>query len=97
MTIIKKYDLQIEQYNIYHINIISMKNIIAMAKKYRKNEEPLAMETIDKIGKAEVVKMSTIIDLHSKYSQAISDVDKKAARDLGLIGIKKYQRYVSQI
>lgn len=34
--------------------------------------------------------MSSTIDLDSKYISAISNIDMEAAKNLGLIGVKKY-------
>ena len=64
--------------------------MIRVVEKDRKNEKLLAMENVDKITKAEVAKVLNLIDLGSKHSWAICNVDMDAARNLGLIGIKKY-------
>ena len=45
-----------------------MKYIIAMAKRSGKNKELLAMENADKTAMAEIAKVSSGIDLGSKYS-----------------------------
>ncbi len=75
-----------------------MKDMIAAAERGRKNEGQLAMENLlDKTAMAEVAKVSSVIDLGSKYSWAISDADIDVARDLGLTGIKKYWRCAGQI
>lgn len=86
----KEYDLQIQQYNIYHINIIKIKNIIVVAENSLENKELLVIENVNKITIAKVIKVSSIIDLESKYSWIISNANIDIAKDLGLIGIKKY-------
>ena len=48
------------------------------------------MENINKIALIEVVKILSLINLDGKYMWVISNVKIDAARDLGLIGIKKY-------
>lgn len=83
------YNIQIWQDNIRHINIIAMKDIIKVAKKNRKNQEPLA----EKFNKAAIIKIAKVlkaIDMNSKYKQAINNTDINAARDLRLTSIKKY-------
>ncbi len=86
----KEYNLQIRQHNVFYRNIITMKDVIAVAEKGRKNKKLLAMENIDKTAMTEVAKMSSTIDLRSKHSWAISNTDIDVVRDLGLINIKKY-------
>lgn len=94
----KEYNLQIRKHNIYHKNIIAMKNMLAVTEKNRKNEEQLAMENIlNKSAMAEVIKVSNVIDLGSKYSWAISNTDIDVAKDLGLTGMKKYRTCTGQI
>lgn len=41
--------------------------------------------------------MSNLIDLDSKYIQAISNTDIDVTRDLRLTSMKKYQRHTGQI
>ena len=67
-----------------------MKNMIVVAKKDGENKELLAIQNADKIKMAKIVKVSSAIDLGSKYSWAINNVDMNTAGDLGLISIKKY-------
>ncbi len=68
-----------------------MNDVILVAKR---GGELLAMENADKTVIAEVAKVSSVIDLGSKHSWAISNTDIDTAEDLGLTGIKKYQRRV---
>ena len=68
-----------------------------MVKKSRENGGLLAMENIDKTAMAEVAKISSAINLGNKYNWAISNADIHVTKDLGLTGINKYWRYVSQI
>ena len=46
---------------------------------------------------AEVVKVLSAIDLESKYSWVISNIDMDTTGDLGIISIKKYWWHASQI
>lgn len=71
--------------------------MIAIAKRGRKNRGLLALENIDKSAIAEVVKLSSIIDLGNIYNWAISNANIDTARDLRLTDIKKYWRCTSQI
>ncbi len=72
--------------------------MVVVAEKGRKNKKQLVMENLlDKTAMAKVAKVLIVIDLGSKYSWAISDIDINIARDLGLTDIKKYWRYASQI
>lgn len=43
---------------------------------------------------AEVAKMSIIINIGYKYRWAISNIDMDAARNLGLINVRKYWRFI---
>lgn len=67
-----------------------MKDMIVVAERSRENKELLAIQNIDKIVIAEVVKVLSAIDLESKYSWVISSTNMNIIRDLGLISIKKY-------
>lgn len=49
----------------------------------------MAIENIDKTAMAEITKVSSAINLESKYNWAISNADIDATRDLGLIAIQK--------
>lgn len=69
--------------------------MIAIAKRGEANKELLTIENTNKITIVENAKMSNIIDFNSKYYQAISNMNIDAARNLGLIDIKKYQKYAS--
>lgn len=64
--------------------------MIILAKKSRNNKERLAIKNIDKAAIIEIAKMLSVIDFDSKYSWAISNNDMNAAKNLRLIGIKKY-------
>lgn len=65
----KEYDLQIWQYNVRYRNRIAIQDMIAIAKKDRKNEELLAIENLlNKTVIGEVVKMLSVINLVSQYS-----------------------------
>lgn len=44
----KKYNSQIRKHNIYHTNIVMMKDMIVAAKKNRKNGEQLVMKNAKK-------------------------------------------------
>ncbi len=59
----KKYDSQIQQYNIYYRNTIVIKNVIVVVKKSRENKKLLVMKNIDKTAIAEVTKVLSTIDL----------------------------------
>ncbi len=75
-----------------------MEDVVAVAKKSRKNKKQLAIEKlIDIIVMAEVAKVSSVIDLGSQYSWTINNADIDVARDLGLTGIKKYWSCAGQI
>ena len=93
----KEYDSQIRKHNIRYTNIIVIKDMIAAAKRGRKNGEPLAMENVDKTVMGELAKVSNTIDLGNQYIQAISNGDIDVARDLELTSIKKYWRCAGQI
>ncbi len=67
-----------------------MKDVIAMAERGGENIELLVIDNADKTTVAEFTKMSSIIDLRSKHSWAISNTNMDATRDLGRIGIKIY-------
>ena len=73
-----------------------MKDII-ISKIAKKQEKQLVVRNGDKIAKAEIAKMSSSIDLDSQYMWAISNIDYDAVRNLGLISIKKNQRFAGQI
>lgn len=65
----KKFELQIQQHNVHFINIIIIKDIVAAAKRDRKNKERLIMKNLlNKIAIVEVAKISNIIDHGGKYS-----------------------------
>ncbi len=74
-----------------------MEDMIILAEKSRENEELLVIENVNKTLMAEVVKVSSAIDLHRKCTWIINNSDMDIAKDLGLTGIKKYWRCTSQI
>ena len=84
----KEYNSQIRQHNICHMNIIAIKDVIAVAERGRENGELLVIKNMDKTVIAEVAKVSSAIKLGHKYSQAISNADIDVAGNLGLIDIK---------
>ena len=87
----KEYDAQIWQYNIHHINVIAMKDVI-ISKKALEKEGQLVVRNADNIALAEVGRTLSPMNLDGKYIWAISNVDIDAVRDLGLTGIKKHWR-----
>lgn len=90
----KENDLQIQQNNIYHTNIIVMKHIIEVAEKNRENGRLLIIKNVNKTVLSKVAKILSIIDFGNMYSQAISNTNIDTTPNLGLTNIKKYQRYV---
>lgn len=57
----------------------------------------LVDENIDKIVMVDIIRTSSLINLNSRYIQAISNININAAKNLGLINIKKYGKHMSQI
>lgn len=74
-----------------------MKNVIIVTESDGENKELLAIENANKTIIMEVIKALIAINLRIKHNQAINNADIDVTRNLGLIGIKKYQRYTSQI
>lgn len=70
-----------------------MINMIILAQKNKANEGLLVIENVDKTLIIEITKMLKAINLNNKHSQNINIVNK----NLKLIDIKKYWKYVSQI
>ena len=95
-TIKNEYDMQIRRHNIRHTNEIAMKDVV-ISKKAQEKERQLELRNADKIAQAKVARSSSPMDLDGKYMWVMSNVNIDAARDLGLIGIKKYQRLTVQI
>lgn len=93
----KEYDSQIWQKNIRHTNLIAIKNLIAIAKKDRKNRELLVIENKNKTAMVKVAKVSSVIDLGNKYSWVISNINIEIARDSRLTSIKQYWKCIGQI
>ena len=81
--------MQIWQYNVCHINMITIKEIIILKKALEK-ERQLEMRNTDKIALAKIGRTSSPMDLDGKYMKAISNVDINMARDLGLTNIEKH-------
>lgn len=57
----------------------------------------MIIENTNKIAIAKVAKVSNAIDLGNKYNWIISNTNIDEARNLKLIGIKKYWRCTDQI
>lgn len=58
--------MQIRQHNIYHKNLIVIKDVIISEKSRDKKEESVR-KNIDKIMLVEVVRMFNLIHLNGKY------------------------------
>lgn len=56
--------MQIWQYNVCHINITVLKDVIKSAERGRKNQGPLAEKVVDK---TEITKVLRAINMDSKY------------------------------
>lgn len=87
--------MQIQQYNIYHINIITMKNIIISKNQKKKNQ--FVIKNTNKIILAEVAKTLSLINFNSKYIQIINNIHIYIAKNFKFTSIIKYQKYTSQI
>lgn len=74
-----------------------MTDVIIMTESGEKNKKLLAIEYVNKIAIVEVAKVSSSIDLRNKHNQVISNTNMDVAKDLKLIGIKKYQKCTDQI
>lgn len=59
-------------------------------RKNPKKESKLIMGNTNKIALIKVAKMSNLMDLDSKYIQAISNINFDATKNLKLTGIKNY-------
>lgn len=66
-----------------------MKDMIIWEKGREKEEEFVEGNT-DIIALTKIVKMSSIVNLNSRYIWAISNVNINATKNLELINIKKY-------
>lgn len=64
--------------------------MIIVIEKVRENIELLAIKKIDKIVIAEVIKISSTINLGIQHNQAISNADINIAKDFRLNCMKKY-------
>ena len=84
----KEYDSQIWQDNVCHTNIIAMKDMIIKEKARKK--ERLLKGIADTTAPTEVAQALSLVDLARKYIWAINNANIDAAKELGLIGIKKY-------
>ena len=87
--------MQIWQYNVRYTNIIAIKDVI-IEEKAREKEE-LSESIVDTTAPAKMIQASSFVDLAEKYMWAISNANLDAAKELGLIGIKKYWRYARQV
>lgn len=92
----KEYDIQIRQYNVRHFNVIAMKEVIGGTERNRKNQGSLAKK-VDKAAMTKVAKVLRLIDMSNKYRWAISNVEMDAAKNPGLISVKKYWRCAGQV
>lgn len=59
-----------------------MKNVILLAKKGKNNEKLLPIKNVKKTAIAEVAEVLNTINLNSKHSQAISNSNIDATKDL---------------
>ncbi len=84
----KEYNLWVWQYNVRHTNIITMKDMIISKKA--KEKEILLEDIADTTVLAEVAWVLSVVDLAGRYNWAINNTDLDTAKELGLIGIKKY-------
>ena len=84
----KEYKLQIWKYNVRHTNIIAMKDVIILEKT--RGKKKLSKGPADTIALAKMALALSLIDLAWRYKWAISKADIETAKQLGLIGIKKY-------
>ena len=91
----KEYDLHIRQHNVCHTNIIAMKDVIIEEKAREK--EGLSESIADTTAPAKVAQGSSPVDLAGKYMWAMSNANIDAAKELGLIGIKKYWKRAGQV
>ena len=86
----KKYELQILEHNIRHTNVITMQNVILIAKvpvgSIKKKE--LVVDTHN----AEVTQVCNAINVLLKYNWHLDLTDNEAAINLGLQSVKKYWR-----
>lgn len=90
----KEYNVQIWQYNICHINIILIKDMIILENAREKKKQLVVGNIIKQV---EIAKMSSSIHLNSKYKQAINNANINIVRNLKLIGVKKYKKHIDQI
>ena len=84
----KEYNSQIQQHNVYHANIIAIKDVIIEEKARKK--EGLSEGIVNTTMPAEVARASSPVDLTRKYMWVISNANIDAAKKLGLTSIKKY-------
>lgn len=63
----KEYNSQIQEHNVYYINIIVIKDMVVVIERDGKNKEQLVIKNLlDKTLMAEVVKVPSVIDLSNK-------------------------------
>ena len=84
----KEFNLQIWQHNVRHNNILAMKDVIVIEKAREKKR--LSKGIADTTAPAVMAWASSLIDLAGRYIWAMNNADLDAAKELGLIGIKKY-------
>ena len=87
--------MPIWQYNVCHTNRIAMKGM-DIEEKARKKKELLKGIT-DTTALAKVAQALSPVDFARKYMWAISNINIDVAKQLGLLGIKKYLRRTRQI
>lgn len=72
-----------------------MKDVVSLEKA--RGKKKLLEDTIDITTSAELAQVSSPVNLTSRYKQAMSNPEINVAKELRLTGIKKYQRYTSQV
>lgn len=85
----KEYNAHFRQHDVYHINIIVIKDII-ISEKSKKKKKKSVEENVDKIAMVMVTKILSSVDFNGRYMWTISNIDIDTTKDLGLIDIKKY-------
>lgn len=74
-----------------------MKNVKAVTEKDKKYKELLAVKYVDKITILKLTKVSSTINLVSKYGWIISNITMDVTWNLRLTSIQKYWKYAGQI
>lgn len=84
----KEYELHIWLYNMWHINIIAMKDIILLKKIGKKRE--LLKDIADISVSVKVAQAISLIDLVLKYKWIINNADLDLSKELVLTEVNKY-------